>query len=420
MIERIHLSVFRALQTRTTRVTPTGCLQTGMESNQDDSEQHIETRAIHAGQEPDPETGAIMTPIYASSTYVQETPGEHQGYEYSRTGNPTRTDLEANLASLEGGTAGRVFSSGMGAINTVLNLCEAGDHVVTSSDVYGGTHRLFTQVYEQYDLDFDFVDMTDLDSVEDAVRPETEIVWVETPTNPLMRVVNIGRVADIAHEHGALCAVDNTFATPYLQQPLDHGADIVCHSLTKYLGGHSDVVGGALITDDADLDEDIGFYQNSVGATPNPFSCFLVLRGTKTLPVRMDRHCENAHTLVEWLDDHSAVERVYYPGLDSHPSHAIATEQMDDFGGMFSFELDATLDQTSDVVSNTEVFTLAESLGGVESLIEQPAAMTHQSIPREERVEAGLTDGLIRVSVGIEHGEDLRADLEGAIDTVLG
>lgn len=384
-----------------------------------ESEEQIETRAIHAGQQPDSETGAVMTPIYANSTYVQDGPGDHRGYEYSRTGNPTRTDLEANLASLESGAHGRVFSSGMAAINTVLNLCEAGDHVVTSNDVYGGTHRLFTQVFEQYDLSFDFVDMTDIDSVADAMRPETELVWVETPTNPLMRVIDIAAMAEIAHENDALCAVDNTFATPYLQRPLDHGADIVCHSLTKYLGGHSDVVGGALITDDAAIDERIGFYQNSVGATADPFGCFLVLRGTKTLPVRMDRHCENAHILAAWLDDHSAVERVYYPGLDSHPSHQIAAAQMDDFGGMFSFELDATLEEAGSVVSNTDVFTLAESLGGVESLIEQPAAMTHQSIPREERIAAGLTDGLIRVSVGIEHVEDLQADLTRAIDAVL-
>lgn len=384
-----------------------------------ESEEQIETRAIHAGQQPDSETGAVMTPIYANSTYVQDGPGDHRGYEYSRTGNPTRTDLEANLASLESGAHGRVFSSGMAAINTVLNLCEAGDHVVTSNDVYGGTHRLFTQVFEQYDLSFDFVDMTDIDNVADAMRPETELVWVETPTNPLMRVIDIAAMAEIAHEYDALCAVDNTFATPYLQRPLDHGADIVCHSLTKYLGGHSDVVGGALITDDAALDERIGFYQNSVGATADPFGCFLVLRGTKTLPVRMDRHCENAHILAAWLDDHSAVERVYYPGLDSHPSHQIAAAQMDDFGGMFSFELDATLEEAGSVVSNTDVFTLAESLGGVESLIEQPAAMTHQSIPREERIAAGLTDGLIRVSVGIEHVEDLQADLTRAIDAVL-
>lgn len=391
-----------------------------MDPNTEEADQRIETRAIHAGQQPDSETGAIMTPIYASSTYAQDAPGEDRGYEYSRTGNPTRTDLEANLASLENGAHGRVFSSGMGAINTVLNLCEAGDHVVTSSDVYGGTHRLFTQVYEQYDLSFDFVDMTDTDAISDAVQPSTELVWVETPTNPLMRVIDIGAVAEIAHEHDALCAVDNTFATPYLQRPLDHGADIVCHSLTKYLGGHSDAVGGALITDDSDLDEQIGFYQNSVGATADPFGCFLVLRGTKTLPVRMDRHCENARVLAGWLDDHSDVERVYYPGLDSHPSHQIAATQMDDFGGMFSFELDATLEEASAVVSRTDVFTLAESLGGVESLIEQPAAMTHQSIPREERIAAGLTDGLIRVSVGIEHVNDLRADLEEAIDAVLG
>lgn len=391
-----------------------------MDPNTDESDQQIETRAIHAGQQPDSETGAIMTPIYASSTYAQDAPGEDRGYEYSRTGNPTRADLEANLASLENGGHGRVFSSGMGAINTVLNLCETGDHVVTSSDVYGGTHRLFTQVYEQYDLSFDFVDMTDTDAISDAVQPSTELVWVETPTNPLMRVIDIAAVAEIAHEHDALCAVDNTFATPYLQRPLDHGADIVCHSLTKYLGGHSDAVGGALITDDSDLDEQIGFYQNSVGATADPFGCFLVLRGTKTLPVRMDRHCENARVLASWLADHSAVERVYYPGLDSHPSHGIAATQMDDFGGMFSFELDATLDEASAVVSRMDVFTLAESLGGVESLIEQPAAMTHQSIPREERIEAGLSDGLIRVSVGIEHVDDLRADLEEAIDAVLG
>lgn len=386
----------------------------------DDDSQRIETRAIHAGQQPDPETGAVMTPIYASSTYAQDAPGEDRGYEYSRTGNPTRAALEANLADLEGGTHGRVFSSGMGAINTVMNLCESGDHVVASKDVYGGTHRLFTQVYDQYDVSFDFVDMTDLDAVTDAVGSDTRVVWAETPTNPLLGVVDMAAVADIAHEHDALCAVDNTFATPYLQQPLEHSADIVCHSLTKYMGGHSDVVGGALITDDAGLDERFGFYQNSVGATPNPFGCFLVLRGVKTLPVRMERHCENARALATWLEDRSEVQYVYYPGLDSHPTHETAAKQMDDYGGMLSFELDATLEQTSAVVSNTEVFTLAESLGGVESLIEQPAAMTHQAIPREERIAVGLTDGLIRVSAGIEHVDDLRTDLQQAFDTVLG
>jgi len=385
----------------------------------DDDQFRFETRSIHAGQEPDEETGALMTPIHANSTYVQDAPGDHRGYEYSRTGNPTRTDLEANVASLENGEYGRAFSSGMGAINTVLNLLESGDHVVASEDVYGGTHRIFTQVYEQYDLEFDFVDMTDLDETEAAMRDATELVWVETPTNPLLNVVDIAATAELADEHGALSVVDNTFATPYLQRPLDLGADAVTHSLTKYMGGHSDVVGGALVTNDAELDERFGFYQNSVGATPGPHECFLVLRGTKTLPVRMDRHCDNARELADWLADHEAVDRVYYPGLDSHPDHELAAEQMDDFGGMVSFELDASLEETADAVSATEVFTLAESLGGVESLIEQPATMTHAAIPREEREAAGLRDGLIRASVGIENVEDLKADLEQAFEAAL-
>jgi len=385
-----------------------------------DSEQfQIETRSIHAGQESDAETGALMTPIHANSTYEQDAPGEHRGYEYSRTGNPTRTDLEANLASLEGADYGRAFASGMASINTVLNLLEAGDHVVTGNDVYGGTHRIFTQVYEDYDLEFSFVDMTDLDEIKAAFRDETELLWLETPTNPLMSIVDIEGAAEIAHAHDALCAIDNTFATPYLQRPLDLGADIVSHSLTKYLGGHSDVVGGALLTNDEELDERLGFYQNSVGATPGPFDSFLVLRGTKTLPVRMDRHCENARAIAAWLDDHPDVDRVYYPGLESHPGHEIASEQMDDFGGMLSFELDASLEEASAVVSNTEVFTLAESLGGVESLIEQPAPMTHAAIPREKRLAAGLSDSLIRVSVGIEHVDDLIRDLEHAFETAL-
>ncbi|QCS42198.1 cystathionine gamma-synthase [Natrinema versiforme] len=385
----------------------------------EDADRRIETRSIHAGQEPDEETGALMTPIHANSTYKQDAPGDHRGYEYSRTGNPTRTDLEANLASLENAEYGRAFASGMASINTVLNLLEAGDHVVTGNDVYGGTHRIFTQVYEDYDLEFSFVDMTDLDELEAAFRDETALLWLETPTNPLMSIVDIAGAAEIAHAHDALCAIDNTFATPYLQRPLDLGADIVSHSLTKYLGGHSDAVGGALLTNDEELDERLGFYQNSVGATPGPFESFLVLRGTKTLPVRMDRHCENARAIADVLDDHPDVDRVYYPGLESHPGHEIAAEQMDDFGGMLSFELDASLEEASEVVSNTEIFTLAESLGGVESLIEQPAPMTHAAIPREERIEAGLSDSLIRVSVGIEHADDLIADLEGAIDGVL-
>jgi cystathionine beta-lyase/cystathionine gamma-synthase len=381
--------------------------------------ERIETRAIHAGQEPDEETGALMTPIFANSTYKQDAPGEHTGYEYSRTGNPTRTDLEDNLAALEGGQFGRAFSSGMGSINTVLNLLEAGDHVVAGDDVYGGTHRIFTQVYEKYDLEFDFVDTTDHDAVRDAKQENTELLWVETPTNPLMNINDIDALTDIADEYSALSAVDNTFATPALQRPLEYGADIVSHSLTKYLGGHSDVVGGALVTDDQELDEEIGFYQNSVGATPSPFDCFLVLRGTKTLPVRMDRHCENTKELASWLEAHEAVDRVYYPGLESHPDHELASEQMDDFGGMLSFELDGTLEQARTAVSETTVFTLAESLGGVESLIEQPATMTHAAIPKEERLAAGLTDGLIRVSVGIEHIDDMKADLQAAFDEAL-
>ncbi|WP_247728719.1 cystathionine gamma-synthase [Halovivax limisalsi] len=384
-----------------------------------DDDFRFETRSIHAGQEPDPETGALMTPIHANSTYEQTAPGDHRGYEYSRTGNPTRADLEANLASLESADYGRCFSSGMGSINTVLNLLEAGDHVVTGNDVYGGTHRIFTQVYEDYDLEFTFVDMTDLDAIEAGFRESTELLWLETPTNPLMSIVDVEGAAEIAHAHDAICAIDNTFATPYLQRPLELGADVVSHSLTKYLGGHSDVVGGALLTNDAELDERFGFYQNAVGATPGPFESFLVLRGTKTLPVRMDRHCENARAIAEWLDDHPDVETVYYPGLESHPGHELAARQMDDFGGMLSFELHATMDEASAVVSNTEVFTLAESLGGVESLIEQPAPMTHAAVPREERIAAGLTDSLIRVSVGIEHVDDQITDLERAIDVAL-
>jgi cystathionine gamma-lyase len=385
----------------------------------EDDDFHFETRSIHAGQDPDEKTGALMTPIHANSTYEQDAPGEHRGYEYSRTGNPTRTDLEANLASLENGEYGRCFSSGMGSINTVLNLLDAGDHVVSGEDIYGGTRRIFDQVYTQYDIEFTYVDMTDLDAIEDAFRKETELLWLETPTNPLMSIVDIEGAADVANDHDALCAIDNTFATPYLQRPLDLGADIVSHSLTKYLGGHSDVVGGALITNDEELDERFGFYQNSVGATPGPHECFLVLRGTKTLPVRMDRHCENARELAQWLDDHEDVDRVYYPGLDSHPGHEIAAEQMDDFGGMLSFELEASLEEAAEFVSSTEVFTLAESLGGVESLIEQPATMTHASIPAEEREAAGLSDGLIRASVGVEHVDDLKADLQQAMDASI-
>ncbi|WP_135661728.1 cystathionine gamma-synthase [Halorhabdus rudnickae] len=388
-------------------------------TDEDGDSDDFETRAIHAGWEPDPQTGAIMPPIYATSTFAQDAPGEDRGYEYSRTGNPTRMALEENLASLEGGEHGRAFASGMAAINTVLNLLSAGDHVVVGRDVYGGTHRLFTDVYEDYDLEFSFVDATDPDAVAAAITEETELVWAETPTNPLLEIVDIERVAVVAHDGDALLAVDNTFATPYLQQPLEFGADIVAHSLTKYLGGHSDIVGGALITDDAELDERLGFYQNSVGATPDPFACFLVLRGTKTLPVRMDRHSENARELAEWLDEHSAVETVHYPGLESHPGHEVAAAQMDDFGGMLSVEFDAPLEAVRRFVSETDIFTLAESLGGVESLIEHPATMTHGAVPAEERRKTGITDGLVRLSVGLEAVGDLRTDLADTLEKTI-
>ena len=380
---------------------------------------NFSTRAIHAGSEPDDETGAIITPIYATSTYIQDAPGEDRGYEYSRTGNPTRSSLEDKLASLENADYGYAFASGMASINTVLNLLSAGDHVLAGNDVYGGTHRLFTQVFEQYDLDFSFVDTTDLDGVRDAMRPQTELIWVETPTNPLLQVNDISALAEIAGENDSLLAVDNTFATPYLQRPLDLGADIVSHSLTKYLGGHSDVVGGALITGDDELAEKFAFYQNSVGATPGPHEAFLVLRGIKTLSLRMDKHCENAGRIAGWLVDHPRVKSVYYPGLESHAGHELAREQMDGFGGMVSFELDASLETTAEMCSSTEIFALAESLGGIESLIEQPATMTHASIPREERLEAGLSDGLVRLSVGIEDGDDLIQDLQSAFSAAL-
>jgi len=376
----------------------------------------IETTAIHGGLQPDPETGAVMTPIYATSTFEQPAPGKDTGYEYSRSGNPTRSALEANLAALEGGTHGRAFASGLAATSTVLNLLSAGDHVIVGEDVYGGTHRLFREVYEDYDLAFDFVDTTDPTAVADAAGPSTELLWIETPTNPLLRVVDIEAMAAVADAADALLAVDNTFATPVLQRPLELGADIVAHSLTKYLGGHSDVVGGALVTDDSDLDERLGFYQNSVGATLGPFSAFLVLRGIKTLPVRMERHEENAQALAEWLQQQPAVESVYYPGLASHPQHELASTQMAGYGGMVSFELEYDLRTVERIVSETSVFTLAESLGGVESLLEQPATMTHAAVPREQRLEVGVTDGLVRLSVGLESLEDLTTDLATAIE----
>ena len=376
----------------------------------------FETKTIHAGQSPDPETGAVMPPIHPSSTFAQDAPGSHRGYEYARTGNPTRSTLEANLAALEGGGYARAFASGMAAIDAVSALLDPGDEVLVGRDVYGGTHRLFTQVYADTDITFEFVAMSDTEGVANAITDETALVWLESPTNPLLHIADIAAISDLAHDHEALCAVDNTFATPYLQRPLEWGADIVVHSLTKYLGGHSDVVGGVAITDDPELDDALGFYQNAVGATPDPFACFLVLRGTKTLAVRMDRHCENAETLAAWLHSHEAVSSVYYPGLPEHPGHDIASKQMSGYGGMVSFELEGSGETARRLVSETELFTLAESLGGVESLIEQPATMTHASVPAETRQDIGVDDSLIRLSVGIEHVEDLQQDLERAIE----
>ena len=384
-----------------------------------DDDHAFETNAIHAGYSPDPATGAVMPPIHPSSTFIQDHPGEPGDYEYARTGNPTRTVLEESLASLEGAAHGRAFASGMAAIDAVVHLLDPGDHVVVSRDVYGGTHRLFTQVYADDGVNFEFVDMANLEAVETACSPETALVWVETPTNPLLSIADIEAIADLARSIDALLGVDNTFATPYLQQPIALGADLVVHSLTKYLGGHSDVVGGAVITDSADLDDRLGFLQNGIGATPDPFGCFLVHRGIKTLPVRMDRHCANATTLAAWLANHDLVQRVHYPGLESHPGHEIARKQMHDFGGMVSVELDVPLDVAETIVSATEVFTLAESLGGVESLIELPASMTHAAVPAAERREHGVTDGLIRLSVGLEAIEDLQADLAQAIDQAV-
>ncbi|MCZ6730220.1 MAG: cystathionine gamma-synthase [SAR324 cluster bacterium] len=377
------------------------------------------TKAIHAGQEPDPVTGAIMTPIYQSSTFVQAAPGVHKGYEYARTGNPTRTALEANLAALEGGRFGLCFASGMGAMDAVVRMLNAGDHVVACDDLYGGSYRLFTKVFARFGMEFSFVDMAEVSALEDAISPSTKMVWIETPTNPLLKVVDIRRLAEAARASGALVVVDNTFATPFLQQPLELGADVVVHSVTKYLGGHSDVIGGAAITNSEELAEKLAFVQNAVGAVPGPQDCFLVLRGLKTLHVRMERHCENAMRVARYLEDNPRVSRVYYPGLPEHPQHELASRQMRDFGGMISFELaEDSLEKAKRFCSATKVFSLAESLGGVESLVEHPAIMTHASIPKEVREANGLRDSLIRLSVGIEDIEDLLEDLEQALVAV--
>ena len=374
------------------------------------------TKAIHAGVEPDPTTGANKTPIYQTSTYVQAAPGDHKGYEYSRTHNPTRTALQNALAALENGKHGLCFSSGMASIDAIVKLLKPGDEVVSTNDLYGGTYRLFTKIFEGFGVKFHFVDMGDLKNVEAKVNANTKLIWAETPTNPMLRIIDIAGLSTIAKKNGCLLGVDNTFASPYLQTPIDLGADIVMHSVTKYLGGHSDVVMGALIVKDDALAERLAFIQNSTGATPGPQDCFLVLRGLKTLHLRMQRHCENGKVIAEWLVKHPKVEKVYWPGFPTHANHAVAAKQMRGFGGMMSFTLkgDNMADATR-VLSSTKLFCLAESLGGVESLLGHPASMTHASIPREERLRSGLADTLIRLSVGLEDSEDLLADLEQAL-----
>jgi cystathionine gamma-lyase len=376
----------------------------------------LATRVIHAGQAPDPTTGAIMTPIYTTSTYVQDSPGQHRGYEYSRTHNPTRRAWEACIADLEEGRHGFAFASGMAAVDCVLHLLEPGDHVVAMHDLYGGTWRLFERVRARSSgLAFTFADLADPAAAEAAIRPETRIVWVETPTNPMLQLVDIARIAELAHHHDCLLVVDNTFATPMLQRPIALGADIVLHSVTKYLNGHSDMVGGALVVGDDDLGERIGFVQNSAGGVQGPFDAWLAMRGVKTLALRMRAHCDNAMRIADWLSGRDGVRRVIYPGLDSHPQKALAERQMAGFGGMVSFDLAGDLAAARRFLEHTRLFALAESLGGVESLVNHPAIMTHASVPEETRRALGVTDTLIRLSVGIEDVDDLIDDLDRAL-----
>ena len=376
----------------------------------------LATKMIHAGAHPDPSTGAIMTPIYQTSTYVQEAPGKHKGFEYARSQNPTRQALEEALAVIENGKFGLAFSSGVAATDAVIKLLAPGDEVIAASDMYGGTYRLFMKVFEKFGLKFIYVDTTNPENVKAAITANTKLIWAETPTNPTMQIIDIEACSKIAKANNILLAVDNTFASPYLQNPLDHGADIVMHSATKYLSGHSDVIQGALIMNDADLREKLYFIQKSCGAVPGPMDCFLVLRGIKTLHIRMQRHCENGRQIAQFLRNHPKVERVYWCGFEDHSNYDIAKKQMRDFGGMMSFTLkDDSAENARRVLSSTRLFALAESLGGVESLINHPASMTHASIPREERIKNGLSDSLIRLSVGIEDAEDLIADLEQAL-----
>jgi len=375
------------------------------------------TKVIHAGVHPDIATGAIMTPIYQTSTYVQEEIGVHKGFEYSRTGNPTRQALENNLAAIEEGKFGACFGSGLAAIDAVIKMLSPGDEVISTNDLYGGSYRIFTTIFEKYGIKFHFVDMLNINNIKEKINSKTKLIWVETPTNPMMNIVDIKKVCELAKENKTMVAVDNTFATPYLQNPLSLGADIVMHSVTKYLGGHSDVVMGALVSNDSKIAEEIYRIQNSSGAVCGPMDSFLVLRGIKTLHLRMQRHCENGEKIANFLAQHPKVENVYWPGLTSHPNHDVAKSQMKDFGGMISFTLVGdSLEMAKKIVSKTELFTLAESLGGVESLIGHPSTMTHASIPREERIKSGVVDSLIRLSVGIEDVTDLIDDLTKALN----
>lgn len=374
------------------------------------------TKAIHAGVDPDPSTGAIMTPIYQTSTYVQTSPGDHKGYEYARSKNPTRSALQKSIAALENGKHGLCFASGLAAIDAVIKLLEPGDEVVAGNDMYGGTYRMFTRIFSKYGIKFHFADMAKTDNIEKLINQNTKLIWTETPTNPMMNIIDIKRVAAIAKKHNIILATDNTFATPFLQNPLDLGADIVMHSVTKYLAGHSDVVLGALVLNDDKLQEQLAFIQNSSGAVPGPQDCFLTLRGIKTLHIRMERHCENGRKVAEFLKTHPKIENIYWPGFESHTNHDVAKKQMRDFGGMISFSLKGNKKEDAfKVLESIKFFSLAESLGGVESLANHPATMTHASVPYEERQKIGLVDSLIRLSVGIEDADDLIADLESAL-----
>ncbi|WP_281541601.1 cystathionine gamma-synthase [Maribacter aestuarii] len=381
-----------------------------------DKKLKFNSKTIHGGQQPDKAYGSVMPPIYQTSTYAQSTPGGHQGYEYSRSANPTRTALENSLASIENGNYGLAFGSGLAAIDAVIKLLNPGDEVVSTNDLYGGSYRLFKQIFEKYGISFHFIGMQNVDNIEKAITKNTKLIWVETPTNPMMNIIDIKAVSQLAKKNEILLAVDNTFATPYLQLPLDLGADIVMHSATKYLGGHSDVVVGALVVKDKELAEKLYFIQNASGAVCGPMDSFLTLRGIKTLHVRMQRHCENGKAIAEFLTKHPKIEKVYWPGFEDHPNHSIAKSQMKDFGGMLSFiTKGSSYDDAIKIVEKLKVFTLAESLGGVESLAGHPASMTHASIPKSEREKSGVVDALIRLSVGIEDADDLIADLEQAI-----